>query len=525
LLAAAFFAVWPAWAQKTTSISLVNLSGPTALVTVGRPVSFSGTGTITPLGNATVSFTGSQDQTTTTLIQGSLAFFFNRLDSFSVSVPNQAVFGRAADLTVTGPISGGTGAYSGASGSVTYRFKYTATTSSSGNFTLTGSGNIKIGQTTTPISLASFSGPASVADMASGTLLATPTGSVAPFGNVTVNYTGIKNRGAGKIQGVLTFVFNGNDSFNASFSFVFNLFAPALSLPCTITGGTGVFRGATGSLAASVTLTPDGKTFTITGTGTITQPAQGGPVITSVKTAFGASYIAQNTWIEIKGTNLVPSTTPAGGVYWSNAPEFASGRMPTQVGGISVTINGKPAYVWWFCSAVTTSACASDQINVLSPLDATVGQVDVVVSNQNVSSAPMSVNMLPIAPSVLVFDTTGHSVAEHTDFSLLGPAGLFPGKSTPARPLEVVIVYAIGFGLPAAPLVDGSATQSGALPVLPVCQMGGAPAPVTAAVLITPGLYALFVTVPGGASGGDQAISCSYQSSPTPAGNLITVQQ
>jgi uncharacterized protein (TIGR03437 family) len=273
-----------------------------------------------------------------------------------------------------------------------------------------------------------------------------------------------------------------------------------------------------------VTLTPDGKTFTITGSGTITQPAQGGPVITSVKTAFGASYIAQNTWLEIKGTNLVPGATPAGGVYWSNAPEFASGRMPTQVGGISVTINGKPAYVWWFCSAVTTSACASDQINVLSPLDATVGQVDIVVSNQNVSSAPMSVNMLPIAPSFLVFDTTGHSVGEHTDFSLLGPPGLFPGKSTPARPQEVVIIYAIGFGLPTAALVDGSSSQSGTLPALPVCQMAGAPATVTAAVLVTPGLYALFVTVPGGANGGDQAISCSYQSSPTPAGNLITVQ-
>ena len=513
-------------AQKTTSISLVNLTGPTALVTVGRPASFTGTGTITPLGNATVSFTGSQDQTTTNLIQGSLTFFFNRLDSFSVSVPNQAVFGRAANLTVSGPISGGTGAYKGATGSLTYTFKYAATTSSSGNFTLTGSGSIKVGQTTTPISLASFSGPASVADMASGTLLATPTASVAPFGNVTVNYTGIKNHAAGKIQGVLTFVFNANDSFNASFSFVFNLFAP-LSLPCIITGGTGVFRSATGSLAATLTLTPDGKTFTLTGSGTITQPPPGGPAITSVNTAFGASNIAQNTWLEIKGTNLVPPTTPAGGVYWSNAPEFASGRMPTQVGGISVSINGKPGYVWWFCSAVTTSSCASDQINVLSPLDGTVGQVDVVVTNQNVSSAPMSVNMLAVSPSILLWDTTGHSVAQHTDFSDLGPAHLFPAgpSTTPAHPLEVVIVYAIGLGLPAAALVDGSSTQSAPLPVLPACQMGGAPAPVTAAVLVSPGLYALFVTVPGGATNGDNAISCSYRNSPTPAGNLIPVQQ
>jgi uncharacterized protein (TIGR03437 family) len=126
-----------------------------------------------------------------------------------------------------------------------------------------------------------------------------------------------------------------------------------------------------------------------------------------------------------------------------------------------------------------------------------------------------------------VFDTTGHSVAEHTNFSLLGPAGLFPTgpTTTPAHPLEVVIVYAIGFGLPTTSLVSGSSAQSGALPALPVCQMNGAPAPVTAAVLVSPGLYALFVTVPAGASTGDNVVSCSYQNSTTPAGNLITVQR
>jgi uncharacterized protein (TIGR03437 family) len=201
--------------------------------------------------------------------------------------------------------------------------------------------------------------------------------------------------------------------------------------------------------------------------------------------------------------------------------------MPTQIGGISVTINGKPAYVWWFCSAATTSSCASDQINVLSPLDGTVGQVQVVVTNQGVSSAPMSVNMLAVAPSVLLWDTIGHSVAEHTDFSYLGPANLFPGGpvTTPARPSEVVIVYAVGFGLPAAALVEGSASQSGSLPVLPICQAAGAPATVTAAVLITPGLYALFVKMPTGVANGDNAISCSYQSSSTPPGDLITVQR
>ena len=409
----------------------------TAAATAGRPISLSGTGAVSPLGNATVNFSGFKDQLTTGLIQGTFTFFFNRVDSFSVTVPAQAV-GKTASLTLPGSITAGTGAYLGATGSVDCTFKYTASTSSAGTFTLTGSGSMTVGQTTTAISLVNFAGTASVTDILSGTLTATPVGSVAPFGNVMVNFSGMKSVSTpGRIQGTLTFVFNGNDSFTASFSFPLVQFSLSASLPCTITGGTGAFRGASGSLAATITLSSDISTFTLTGSGTITQPLPGTPVITSVKTAFGSSSIAQNTWLEIKGLNLAPSATPAGGVYWSTAPEFTLGRMPTQIGGVSVTVNGLPAYVWWFCSASTTPVCESDQINVLSPLDNTLGLVQVVVTRQNVSSAPMVVNMQSIAPSFLLFDTTGHSVATHTDFSLLGPANLFPGLTTPGRPQEV----------------------------------------------------------------------------------------
>ena len=520
LLAAGLFAAFPAIAQKTTNINLVNITGKTPLITAGRSVSLTGTGAVSPLGNASVSFNGTQDQTTTGLTQGAFTFFFNRLDSFSVNVGPKLV-GKTTTLTLSGAIAGGTGAYSGATGSLTYTFTYSAVAPSSGTFTLSGSGSITVGKTTTAITLANFSGLASLTGLVSGTFTPNPTAAVTPFGNVTVNFAGAKTRD-GVIQGTLTFVFNANDSFNASFSFDYSLVGFSVNLPCTITGGAGIFRGASGTLAANLTLNSD-MTFTLTGSGTIIQPPAGTPVITSVNTAFGSPNIAQNTWLEIKGTNLAPSNTPAGGLYWSNAPEFAQGRMPTQLGGVSVTINGKPAYVWWFCSSATTPACASDQINVLSPLDGSVGRADVVVTRQGVASVPMSVNMVPLAPSFLLFDTTGHSVAEHTDFSLLGPVGLFPA-STPAKPSEVAIIYAIGFGLPTAPLVDGSSTQLGALPVLPVCQMAGAPAPVTAAVLIAPGLYALFVTVPAGATSGENAVSCSYQNSSTPAGNLLTVR-
>ncbi len=250
-----------------------------------------------------------------------------------------------------------------------------------------------------------------------------------------------------------------------------------------------------------------------------------GPNITSVAVANGGSDIAQNTWIVIKGTNLVPASTPASGVIWSNAPEFAQGNMPTTLGGVSVTVHGNPAFIYFYCSAATSTVCSSDQINVLTPLDNTVGPVAIVVTNGNTSSPPFTANMKAIAPAFLLFNAAGYAAATHADGSLLGPASLYPGLSTPATPNETIVVYGVGFGLPATTLVNGSSTQTGALPSNPVCQIGGSNAGVVFAGLTSPGLYQFNLTVPAPAKSGDNALSCSYNGSTTPAGALITVQQ
>lgn len=234
------------------------------------------------------------------------------------------------------------------------------------------------------------------------------------------------------------------------------------------------------------------------------------PAITSVNTAGSTgSNIAQNDWIEIKGVNLVPSTTAANGVIWSNAPDFASGRMPTQLNGVSVTVNGQPAYVYFYCSAVTSQTCNSDQINVLTPLDGAAGSVTVVVTNGPTASAPFTATLNVISPSFLRYGGTGYVTATHADYSLLGPARLFPGSSTPAAPGEVVILWAVGFGLPTTPLTNGAAIQSGALPETPTCTVGGNPAPALAS-LVSPGLYQINLTIPVATPDGDSPIRCTY---------------
>jgi uncharacterized protein (TIGR03437 family) len=255
--------------------------------------------------------------------------------------------------------------------------------------------------------------------------------------------------------------------------------------------------------------------------------AGAGGVITSVNTAGSpaSAGIAQNGWIEIHGSNLVPTTTPAAGVIWSNAPEFAQGKMPTQLGGISVTVNGKPAYVYYFCSSATNPGCATDQVNALTPLDSTTGSVQIVVTNGTTASAPFPATMNSVVPSLLLFVPQGYVAATHADYSLIGPPTLYPGASTPAIPGETVLVYAVGFGLPSTALTAGSSTQTGSLGTLPACKIGGNAAAVGFAGLISPGLYQLNLVVPANAPDADNSISCAYSGATTPAGNLLTVHQ
>ncbi len=277
----------------------------------------------------------------------------------------------------------------------------------------------------------------------------------------------------------------------------------------------------------NVTISIAGISFAVTEAGANGGTTGGGSVISSVSTASGGSNIAQNTFIVIKGSNLVPANTPAAGLIWSTAPSFASGLMPTQLGAVGVTVNGKPAYIYFYCSAVTSTVCTSDQINVLTPLDSTVGTVKIVVTSTSGSgtstSSPYNATMAAVSPAFLLFGSGSYVAATHLNYSLIGPASLYPGSSTPAAPGEQVVIYAVGFGLPTTTLVAGSATQSGSLPTVPVCTVGSNPATVAFAGVISPGLYQLNLIIPAGTSAGDQPIACLYGGTATPSGDLITV--
>ena len=123
---------------------------------------------------------------------------------------------------------------------------------------------------------------------------------------------------------------------------------------------------------------------------------------------------------------------------------------------------------------------------------------------------------------ITYFDAQGHVVARHLDGSLVGPATLFPGASTPAKAGETVILVAFGMGAPNN-YVQGSAVQTFTIPGPVRCFISGVFTSVPAA-FISPGLVQLNVTIPPGTPSGENSIMCGAGAIPFPPGAMITVQ-
>ena len=236
------------------------------------------------------------------------------------------------------------------------------------------------------------------------------------------------------------------------------------------------------------------------------------PAISSVSNAEGGGFtIAPNTWVTIMGSNLAP----AGDSRAWQAADFVSNQMPARLDGVSVTVNGKAAYVYYI---------SPSQLNILTPPDAMSGSVPVQVTVNGAASPLFIAQAQPLSPSFFVFNGGPYVAAVHADGSLVGPATLYPGSSTPAKPGETVVLYANGFGATSTPVVSGSTAQSGALSTLPVIRIGGTTATVPFAGLVSPGQFQFNVVIPPNTPDGDQPIAATYNGLSTQAGTLLTVQ-
>ncbi len=229
--------------------------------------------------------------------------------------------------------------------------------------------------------------------------------------------------------------------------------------------------------------------------GTSDKPA----IISSRGVVNGASFeagIAPDSWITIAGTNLAKTTRE-----WT-ASDFTDGKLPTSLDGVSVTVNGKPAYIRYI---------SSGQINALAPADASQGNADVRVIVDGQTSDPVTAALQTFSPAFFTFDGKYLS-ATHADNSLLGRPGLFdsaPTATTPARPGETIILYGTGFG-PTSPAISSGAFTDRLAQITTsfAITIGGLPANVSFGGLVPPyaQLYQFNVEVPTGVGEGDQPV-------------------
>ena len=278
------------------------------------------------------------------------------------------------------------------------------------------------------------------------------------------------------------------------------------------------------------------------------------PLITGVVNAASSDpTIAAGSWVTITGSNLASSSRSL------RADEIVDGALPTQLDGVSVTIDGNPAYV---------SSISPTQLTVQAPSDDALGPVSVVVTNNSATGDPFTVQLQSASPGFYMWPGK-YSVATKANCGSIGPAGLFAGvtaaptessgvitlwgmglsstdpsagcavvcpmglfdgvDAAPAKPGDIVILWGTGFGPTNPPAPSGQEAPDGQVESVvnvPSVLIGGVAAQVVSATL-TPGqagLYQIAVQVPEGLADGDQLVTTQVNSVQSSAVVLINVQ-
>jgi uncharacterized protein (TIGR03437 family) len=249
---------------------------------------------------------------------------------------------------------------------------------------------------------------------------------------------------------------------------------------------------------------------------TLTPTAAGStPNIASVVNgADFQSRLAQASWISIAGSNLAINTRT-----W-RPNEIVGGNLPTGLDGTSVTVGGKPAFVYFI---------SPTQINAQAP-DGVAGNAEVVVTNNGVAST--AVNTIADVFSPALFTWPGnYAVATRTDFTWAVKNGEFPGVNTiPAKPGDIIILWGTGFGpvnpaVPAGQNVAGDRSYS--MVNTPAITIGGIAVTEYFGGALAPGnagLYQLAFRVPQNAPDGDLPIVVQIGGISSAANVLLTVQ-
>ncbi len=218
------------------------------------------------------------------------------------------------------------------------------------------------------------------------------------------------------------------------------------------------------------------------------------PIITSAISAgaFGAySTIASGSWIEIYGSNFA-----VGNQEWAGG-DFEGGFAPTKMGGVSVSIGGRAAFVQYVSPL---------QINAQVPSGVGSGAQPIIVTTPTGASLPFTISVESLKPGLLApasFRIAGQQnvaalFSDNVTF-VLPPGSISGVPARRARPGETITIYGVGFGAVTPNIVPGQiAQQANTLATPLVVRFGSTQANVSYSGLApnTVGLYQFNVVVP-----------------------------
>ncbi len=238
----------------------------------------------------------------------------------------------------------------------------------------------------------------------------------------------------------------------------------------------------------------------------------------------GASFlsgISSGAWVTISGTNLATISTAR---IW-RADEIVDGKLPPSLEGVSVTIDGKPASMYYV---------GPSQLNVQAPDLDHEGEVDVEVTTPTGKvTGKAQVKTLAPAFFISVYASTGLNYvaavqaipdADNIPTYIVWPSLLTGVRARTAKPGDLISLYGTGFGPtdPARPA--GEVIAAAPLVNRVRVFIGEQEAEVSYSGLVGPGLNQINIRVPD-VGNGEYLIRAEVGGVSTQASVFLTVQQ
>jgi uncharacterized protein (TIGR03437 family) len=274
-----------------------------------------------------------------------------------------------------------------------------------------------------------------------------------------------------------------------------------------------------GTYSGTVTLTSNAANVLAPIPVDFTVVAKGAPVINYQGVVDNGTFTAGDT--VARGDVMVVL-----GEQLSFAP-LTVGKAPpldTQVGGASVTVNGRPAPMYY---------SSYGQLAFQLPYEINNGTAVVQVQRDGLTSNQVSVQVADRAPRLLLIGVGTYGAIQNQDQSIPMPVGSFPGVNThPAKAGDALTIYAIGLGPTTPAVVSGQPAPTSA-PFAPLTStatvnFGAGPGGMVVIPFyagLTPtfaGLYQINVVVPEGLPKGAINLTVNFSDTVSNAVQIYT---